>query len=63
MNRTSCNLDHCYHEPHDYVSAVSDLLFPMSKFDVKKPSSFHKVQKNSVHLWCLIGDKINPMDR
>ena len=33
---------------NDYVSTVSDLSVPMSKFDVTRPSNFHKVLKTSV---------------
>ena len=33
---------------NDYVSTVSGLSVPMSKFDVTRPSNFHKVLKTSV---------------
>ena len=33
---------------NDYVSAVSNLSVLMSKFDVTRPSNFHKVLKTSV---------------
>ena len=39
VTRTNCN---------DYVSAVSNLSVLMSKFDVTRPSNFHKVLKTSV---------------
>ena len=38
------------HEPPDYINTISNLSFPMSKFDVMRPSNFHKVLKNSVHV-------------
>ena len=39
VTRVNCN---------DYVSAVSNLSVLMSKFDVTRPSNFHKVLKTSV---------------
>ena len=33
----------------DYENAVSNFPIPLSKFDVMKPSNFHKVLKTSVH--------------
>ena len=35
------------------VSTVSDVSVPMSKFDVTRPSNFHKVLKTSVQIYLL----------
>ena len=33
---------------NDYINTVSDLSVPMSKFDMTRPSNFHRVLKTSV---------------